>query len=196
MTDAIDDIHAFWFGELKADGLPDAERGQLWFTKKAETDRLITERFAGLLEQAAAGALDHWAETDRGLIALIVLLDQFSRNIYRDSPAAFAADDKALALVLAAIDAGRHSTMPLIHRVFLYLPLEHAEDIDLQARCVELFEALVAQNNSEQVQGFARYAHAHREVIARFGRFPHRNKVLGRNTTAEEEAYLAEHGGF
>jgi uncharacterized protein (DUF924 family) len=196
MTDAIDDIHHFWFGEIAADGLPDAEQGRLWFIKKAETDALITARYADLLAQAAAGALDHWAKTDRGLVALIILLDQFSRNIHRDSPAAFAADDRALTLALAAMDAGRDSAMPLIHRVFLYLPLEHAEDLALQDRCVELFNALVDENDSERVRGFANYAYSHREVIARFGRFPHRNKLLGRDTTAEEEAYLAEHGGF
>ncbi|NND68516.1 MAG: DUF924 domain-containing protein [Halioglobus sp.] len=195
-TDAIDDIHDFWFGDIEADGLPSAEQGQLWFIKKPETDRLITARYAELLAQAAAGELDHWAETDRGLIALVIVLDQFSRNIHRDSPAAFAADHRALALALGAINAGRDRAMPLIHRVFLYLPLEHAEDLALQERCVELFEALVAENDSERVRDFASYAHSHRDVIARFGRFPHRNKLLGRPTTAEEEAYLDEHGGF
>lgn len=196
MTDAIDDIHDFWFGELKADGLPDAGQDRLWFTKKAATDALISARYADLLKHATAGELDHWAGADRGIMALVILLDQFSRNIHRDSPTAFAADPKALTMALAAIDAARHHAMPLIHRVFLYLPLEHAEDLALQDRCVALFDALIAENNSERVRGFVRYAHAHREVIARFGRFPHRNKLLGRDTTAAEEAYLAEHGGF
>ena len=196
MTDDIDDIHAFWFGELDEDGLPDPAQDRLWFTKRAETDRLITERYARLLEQAALGKLDEWATTDRGLIALIVLLDQFSRNIHRDSPEAFAADDRALALALAAIEAGRDAGLPLIHRVFLYLPLEHTEDLAVQDRCVALFESLTEENDSARVRGFVDYAHAHRDVIAHFGRFPHRNNLLGRETTEEELAYLKEHGGF
>lgn len=196
MTDPITDIHDFWFGELAGDGMPDPAQDKLWFTKRPETDALITERYGELLSQAASGALDHWAKTDHGLMALVLLLDQFSRNIHRDSPAAFAADDKALALALAAINAGRDASLPLIHRVFLYLPLEHAEDLAMQERCVLLFEALVEENDSERVRGFAVYARAHRDVIARFGRFPHRNRVLGRATTEEERAYLQAHGGF
>jgi len=196
MTDDIDNIHAFWFGELDEDGLPDPEQDRLWFIKRAETDSLIAERYTRLLEQAAGGKLDDWADTDSGLIALIVLLDQFSRNIHRDSPEAFAADHRALAIALAAIDAGRDMALPLIHRVFLYLPLEHAEDLAVQDRCVALFESLTEKNDSPRVRGFVEYAHAHRDVIAHFGRFPHRNNLLGRETTAEELAYLKEHGGF
>lgn len=196
MPDPIDAIHDFWFGAIGDDGLPHPARERLWFTKRAETDALIKERFAGLLARAVAGELDHWADTDRGLVALVVLLDQFSRNIHRDCAGAFAADDKALDLALTAIDTGRDAALPLIHRVFLYLPLEHAEDLALQDRCAALFDALVGANDSPRLRGFADYAHAHRDVIARFGRFPHRNKLLGRETTAAESAYLAEHGGF
>ncbi len=196
MTDPIDAIHDFWFGALGADGLPDPEKDRLWFVKRAETDTLIARHYADLLAQAATGELDHWADTDRGLIALVVLLDQFSRNIHRNSAAAFTADERALGLALAAIDAGRDASLPLIHRVFLYLPLEHAEDLATQERCVALFEALAAENDSERVRGFADYAHAHRDVIARFGRFPHRNDLLGRATSPQERAYLEEHGGF
>lgn len=196
MTDPIEDIHDFWFGELDENGMPDPQRDRLWFTKRATTDAAITERYAPLLEQAQAGELEHWADSGRGLVALVVLLDQFSRNIHRDSPAAFAADDRALALALAALDAGRDRALPLIHRVFLYLPLEHAEDLALQDRCVALFAALVAENDSARVRGFADYAQAHRDVIALFGRFPHRNQLLGRTSTPEELAYLSEHGGF
>ena len=196
MHGEIAGIHAFWFGELDSDGLCAPERNALWFSSSEETDRSCRERYTGLLEQAIAGDLEDWAESDEGLVALVVLLDQFSRNIHRGTPRAFAGDAGALRLALTALDCSQHLGMPAIHRVFLYMPLEHSEDPALQDRCVALFEELAAQFPGRQVAGFTRYAVAHRDVIARFGRFPHRNEILGRESTSEELSWLQTHGGF
>jgi uncharacterized protein (DUF924 family) len=196
MDTAIRDIHNFWFGPLDADGFCQPSYQSLWFKKSDATDLACKEQFGDRVKQALAGDLDHWAEHPEGLIALILLLDQFTRNIFRDTAQAFAGDQRALAAALAAIDSRRHLELPDIHRVFLHMPLEHSEDMAIQERCVSLFEALVEETGSAAIKGFGRYAHAHREVIAEFGRFPHRNAILGRESTRQELDYLAEHGGF
>jgi uncharacterized protein (DUF924 family) len=195
MTESIDTIHRFWFGELNDKGLSGAEFQSLWFKKSEVTDQRIQERFGDLIQQAVAGQLNDWVTTDHGLVALIILLDQFTRNVCRNSPSAFSADPLALKLALQAVDNGRHLDLPAIHRVFLYLPLEHSEDLAIQEKCVALFEELV-KSVGAGVEGFAGYATAHRDVIARFGRFPHRNAILGRDSSKEELEYLATHGGF
>lgn len=195
MNDAIETIHDTWFGELDAHGLSAPRYHSLWFTKSDATDRSLQQQFGELLRRAQRGELDHWVESDKGLIALIVLLDQFSRNIHRDSAAAFAADPQALAIAQQAISTGRHLRLPLIHRVFLYLPLEHCEDLAVQEQCVQLFEALAAEGG-EALSSYAQYAVAHRDVIQAFGRFPHRNAIVGRTSTAAELEYLNTHGGF
>lgn len=196
MDDGIDDILDFWFGQLGSDGMPVDNRNALWFGRDCAVDALLRERFGRWLERGIAGELDHWADSDRGLVALVVLLDQFSRNIHRGSARSFAADPQALALAGRAIAGGRHETLPTAHRAFLYMPLEHCEDLDTQERCVALFQELAAGSGHEQVAGFERFALAHRDVIARFGRFPHRNALLGRTSTGEELDYLDKHGGF
>lgn len=196
MESTIREILLFWFGELDERGLSDPGQHDLWFRKSAETDHLCRTRYEDTVESALAGELDGWTETDSGLIALILLLDQITRNIGRDTPAAFAGDSKALTLASAAIDSGRHETLPAIHRVFLYLPLEHSENMDDQDHCVTLMQRLAKEVDTPQFLGFADYAEQHRQVIAQFGRFPHRNAILGRQSTAAELAYLREHGGF
>lgn len=196
MPDSIDAIHSFWFGELDENGLCKNDRHSLWFGASDEADAFCREQFGAALEQALAGKLRGWAQTDRGLVALVVLLDQFTRNIHRGSEQAFAGDPQALALAQEAIASGRHLHLPAIHRVFLYLPLEHCEDLAVQESSVALFAALAEQGRNPQFDSFSRYAVAHRDVIARFGRFPHRNTALGRPSSAEELAYLEEHGGF
>lgn len=193
--DDIERVHDFWFGELDARGMCVEDRHRLWFGSDARTDSECRRRFGAALERALAGELDHWARDDRGLVALVVLLDQFSRNIHRGTARAFAGDARALALASAAIDSHRHLRLPAIHRVFTYLPLEHAEDLAQQSRCVQLFDELAAGGDAQLAQ-FARYAHAHRDVIERFGRFPHRNAILGRDSSAQERHHLATHGGF
>ncbi len=190
------DILQFWFGQLDANGLSAPAQHSLWFKSSEATDRTCQELFGAAVEQAISGKLDDWAASNEGLMALILLMDQFTRNIYRGTPAAFSGDAKALGLAQQAISRCRHLQMPLIHRVFLYLPLEHSEELAVQELCVSLFEELTETTGLEQMVDFTRYASAHRDVIASFGRFPHRNVILGRTSTAAELAHLATHGGF
>ena len=194
--DAVDAIIEFWFGELDDAGMAPPDRAARWFRGGDAVDRQCRELFGGRGEAALAGRLGHWADTDRGLIALVLLLDQFTRNIYRGTPRAFAGDPQALAAARGAVASGRHLRLPVIHQVFLYMPYEHCEDLPTQQAGVALFDALMARAGATGLAGFRDYAVAHREVIARFGRFPHRNAVLGRASTPQERAYLATHGGF
>lgn len=196
MHPAIDDIHDYWFGKLDDYGMVDAARDKLWFQSTPEDDEVCQIRFGALVADAIAGGLKEWEENDRGLIALILLLDQFTRTIHRGTPGAFAGDPRALALAQHTIAHGHHQRLPAIHQVFLYLPLEHTEDMEVQEECVALFQELSAITGLETMAGYTRYAVAHREVIAQFGRFPHRNVILGRESGAGELAYLEKHGGF
>ena len=159
-----------------------------WFAKDGDFDRQIVERFGGLHAKAAAGELAHWEETPHGALALVILLDQFSRNMLRDDPRAFAQDPLALEIAERAIARGFDKVLPLIDRRFFYLPHEHSEDITVQHRCCDLMRGT-------QDQECIHYALIHLEIISRFGRFPHRNAILGRENTPEEEAFL-EAGGF
>jgi uncharacterized protein (DUF924 family) len=159
-----------------------------WFTRDAAFDGELSVRFKDALAKARGGAFDHWTETPKGTLALIILLDQFSRNIHRGSPLAFAADPKALALAKAAVARGDHLAMPATLARWIIMPFEHAEDLDAQMRCVALFLA-------RDPDDMAHWAKIHLDIIARFGRFPHRNSILGRKSTPEELAYLAD-GGF
>ena len=126
----------YWFGELNEDGLPLTERNSMWFGYAEATDREIEHRFGELVQSALAGELNHWLEDEAGLIALVILLDQFTRNIFRGTPAAFSGDEAALATAETAISKGRDRAMPTIHRVFLYIPYEHSEDLEVQERGV------------------------------------------------------------
>lgn len=184
----------FWFlaPGSAAFGMP---RGE-WFRKDARFDAAIAERFGALARQALAGGLREWdREGACGALARIIVLDQFTRNIWRGRPESFAGDALALAAAQQLIDSGADQALLPVQRWFAYLPFEHAEDAAMQEKSVTLFSAL-----AEQHQGFAEaldYAHRHRGVIARFGRFPHRNAILGRASTPEELAFLAQPGsGF
>ncbi|MFN3296080.1 DUF924 family protein [Caldimonas sp.] len=183
----------FWF-----DGDDGTSRGQpraQWFRKDPGFDRLIASRFGPWLEQALAGGLQDWTATPDGTLALILVLDQFSRNVHRGSPRAFAGDARALALAQGLVSTGEDRRLSSLQRWFAYLPFEHAEDIAEQDESVRLFTALAAED--ARLADALDYAHRHRDLILRFGRFPHRNAVLGRTSTAEEEAYLAQPGaGF
>lgn len=200
MADGIDSTLHFWFGPLTTDGVSAEDRLGLWFGKSDDQDATIREQFGPQVEQALAGELDNWAATKAGRMALVLTLDQFTRNIHRGTPRAFAGDSRALQHALHALDQGEDAGMPLIHRVFLYLPLEHAEDLAIQERCVRCFQALESQAPEaarEMFRSFTDYAEQHRDVIRRFGRFPHRNGILGRESTPDERAYLAQPGaGF
>jgi uncharacterized protein (DUF924 family) len=196
MQQRIDAILDYWFGELDADGLCREDRNKLWFQSTPSSDDTCRQLFGALVEQALAGDLELWAEGDDGLVALIVLLDQFTRNIFRGTPRAFAGDPTANRLATAAIDSGHWLQLPAIHRVFVLLPLEHSENLADQERCVALYQQLNAEYDTPQFASFARYAVAHRDVIAQFGRFPHRNAILERSSTPEELQHLEQHGGF
>ena len=183
---APEDILVFWFA-----GDPSAHR-PAWFQKDPDFDAGCT-RFADALAAAKRGDYDSWAETPRGALALLILLDQLSRNLHRGSAEAFAADAKARGVARAAIARGFDAGLTPPERMFLYLPFEHSEDMADQNESVRLFETLRDALGDNTVS----YAHRHRDVIQRFGRFPHRNAVLGRISTAAELAYLAEPGsGF
>jgi len=201
MTDErlIGEILDFWFGELDHAGMAAPELHRRWFQAGDEDDEEIRRRFGAAVEAALAGDLDHWAESATGLVALVILLDQFTRNIFRGTPRAFAGDDKALARARAAVNRGADTVMPAIHRVFLYIPYEHAEDLDTQEAGIARFDSLLETGDPsarETLTDFRRYCVAHRDVIARFGRFPHRNRILGRDSTEDELAHLERHGGF
>jgi uncharacterized protein (DUF924 family) len=171
-----------------------------WFAADACFDDQIRRRFGTTVEAAAQGQLDDWTTAPGSWLALLILLDQFPRNLYRGSARAWKADVKAQRVALSGLDDGFDQSLPPLQRVFAYLPLEHAEDMRLQQRSVALFETLQAQvgaDERERFGDFLDYARRHREVIARFGRFPHRNAVLGRTNTPDEVSYLAQPGaGF
>lgn len=181
----------FWF---------DPDCRELWFAADPAFDAAIHAGFADTLQQAAAGRLHHWASTPQGWLALLIVLDQFSRNLHRHDAQAWAQDLAAQRLALWGITEGFDRQLPALQRVFAYLPLEHAEDLGLQRYCVTLFEALcrgLPAEAREQYRGYLDYARRHAAVIAQFGRFPHRNAALGRANTPAEQAYLAEPGsGF
>ena len=190
-------VLAFWFGS-EGPSVEVAERQRtLWFGKSPANDLAVTERFAGTLAAAIAGELDHWAHTPRGRLALVIVLDQFPHHIFRGRPQAFATDPQALALCLAALAAGEDRHLAPIERVFLYLPLEHAESLAMQERAVSLYAQLahgVAADEQALFNGFLDYARRHRDVVARFGRFPHRNEILGRASTPDEREFLKRPG--
>lgn len=193
----IAEVLEFWFGDLPASDAVPAERFRLWFGGGEEVDRLIRDRFGDDLGRAMRGEYDHWLESPRGTLALIVLLDQFPRNIHRGTDRAYACDERALLLCLAGMEQGHDLELAIAERAFFYLPLEHSEDLGMQRRSVRAFEALLAAAPAamkEMCTGFLDYAVRHRRIIERFGRFPHRNAVLGRPSTAEEEAFLREPG--
>lgn len=181
MTDPFaGDILSFWFAP---------EHEAFWFASTPDFDREIASRFGALHEQAHAGELDFWADTAEGALALILLLDQFPRNMFRGTPRAFESDARARAICRLALERSFDRLRPVRERPFFYLPLEHSEDLDDQRDCVRLNAELAHEN-------YLDYAVAHHEIIDRFGRFPHRNHILGRETTAEEAEFMKTHKGF
>jgi len=189
------EVLLYWFGPLIDEQSVPLDRITFWFGQNDCVDAEIRSRFAHLVEQAEQGHLEHWNSHPRGRLALILLLDQFPRNIFRGTEQAFTYDNKAVNLALEGlVHTQDHSLLP-IERVFFYLPLEHSEDLATQERSVELFRSLHKQSKEETQEIFAQfleYAERHREIIARFGRFPHRNQTLGRQSTEEELEFLKE----
>lgn len=190
-------ILEFWFGSNPVDGGVAREKSAQWWSKSPETDGEIRERFESFVRSAAAGELSDWQSTPHGRLALILLTDQFPRNIYRESPEAFAQDSRALAWSLDGIAQGLDLKLRPIERVFFYLPLEHAESLEIQEQSVRQFRQLLDNVSDDQKKIFAEYldfAVRHRDIIARFGRFPHRNRILGRTSTDDELVFLSQPG--
>ena len=180
----------FWF--LPPDNPGYGQSRAEWFRKDEAFDARIAERFGALIDDALAGGLRAWEATPHGALARLIVLDQLTRNVHRGTPRAFAGDAQALALAQSLTDQGLDQQLPPMLRAFAYLPFEHAEDLAMQARAVELFQLL-----SQAQPGFESmldYAQRHQEVIARFGRFPHRNAILGRPSTPEEVEFLRQPG--
>jgi len=193
-------LHRFWFLDSLEGPEPLKRCTPRWFASNPEFDAELDRRFGGLPSAAEAGELDVWTATPRGWLCLLLVLDQLPRNLFRDSADAFRFDDLALQWAERGIKAGWDTSLHPAERVFAYLPLEHAENLAVQTRCVDLFADLAAQVGGELKPlfgSFLDYAEKHRAVIERFGRFPHRNAVLGRQSSADERAFLAESGrGF
>ncbi len=178
----------FWFGEHD-------ETRAVWFKKDAAFDAQITERFGALVEDALAGGLDDWDRQPSGALARILLLDQFTRNIFRGTAHAFAGDAQALRIARALVASGQDRQFSGVRRQFTYLPFEHAEDLAHQRTSVQLFEQLA--RDEPALAGLVEWARRHEAVVARFGRFPHRNVALGRASSAEELEYVSQPGtGF
>lgn len=191
-----DQIHAlldFWFGELGSADLPNSDRTTLWFGENDVVKEKILARFLKEFESATLGELNDWAKTPRGRLALIILLDQFPRYVHRATPEAFAYDEKAQKLCIDGLHENMDRSLTLIERVFFYMPLVHSEDEANQEKSIRLYQDLVTLSMTETTQIyqlFLAYAYAHFKVIKEFGRFPQRNKYLGRDSTKEEMAFL------
>jgi len=187
----------FWFGPPGSAAEIAGRQTRLWFGKSPENDQRVIEQFSDTLEAAVQGLLDHWTDTTRGRLALVIVLDQFPHHVHRDLPQAFATDPQALALSLDALAAGEDTQLAPIERVFLYLPLEHAESLAMQDLSVSLYEKLAHEATADEhllFDNFLDYARKHRDVVARFGRFPHRNAILGRPSTPDELEFLKQPG--
>lgn len=188
----------FWFGQRPLTSKRLDERMRFWFGGRDRTDialrdREITERFGAMADRAAAGQLDSWADSARRRLALILLLDQFPRNIHRGTGLAFACDERACALSLEGIHIGADATLDAVERMFFYMPLQHSESVEVQEESVTAFKRLAAEAPTPLRRQFnivLGYAELHRDIVKRYGRFPHRNAALQRESTPDELNYL------
>jgi uncharacterized protein (DUF924 family) len=197
-------VRDFWFGKLPLSPEQLNRRMQLWFggdsvspEQRQHMDDAIRDRYEPLMQEAAAGRLDSWADGPRRRLSLILLLDQFPRNIYRGTARAFAYDAQALGLAISGMQSGADAALNPVERMFFYMPLQHSEVREVQDESVAAYRRLVMEapdSLKEIFAGTLEYAERHRDLIERFGRFPHRNEVLGRASTKEEDAYLREGG--
>ncbi len=183
------EVLAFWFGSEGGPGY--GEFRSQWFQKDEDFDREVTDRFGDLYEEAAAGELDGWREEAESCLALVICLDQFPRNMFRGDARTHATDGEALDAAKYGIERVLDREIPPLQRMFLYMPFMHAENIEDQRRSVELFERLASEPGGPDV---VEYAVGHREIVERFGRFPHRNALLERETTPEEAEFLTQPG--
>jgi len=192
-----DDILHYWFGDTVGDPSRAPARMGFWFGRDPRRDAEMRARWGELVTAASAGKLDFWTERPRGRLAVLILLDQMRRNIYRGTADAFGCDGRARYLMRDGVSRMMDLALTPMERLFFYMPLQHAESLDDQELAVDRFlqlEREVASEHREIFAGFRKYAQKHRDIIARFGRFPHRNAILGRLNTPEETAWLAGGG--
>ena len=188
----MNEVLDFWFGRSHSPEFGKVQKK--WFKKDADFDAEVRSRFMQQYELAASGQLDSWQDSPDRCLALILLLDQFPRNMFRGTPQAFATDSKALATAEYAVNNNFDRELLTVQKWFIYLPFEHSENLEQQQKSVELFRQLSGDTDSDSV---IEYAMQHLEIIQRFGRFPHRNQILGRETTPEEAEFLKQPGsGF
>lgn len=200
MADQAHDVRKYWFGGVPVPADELAERMQLWFgsagapEEQRVRDEDMRTRFGALVDLAARGELTSWADSPRRRLSLILLLDQFPRHIYRGTRRAFAADEKALSLALSGIQSGADAALDPIERLFFYMPLQHSESLEVQEESVGAYRRLLDESPEAlraQLASALQAAQAHRSIIARFSRFPHRNRALGRVSTPEERKFLS-----
>lgn len=190
----IESILKFWFKDRKLSAPKIDSRMDVWFGEDPEFDHEIEREFGTDVEAASEGKLDHWAHRPQGRLALILLLDQFRRNIFRGTADAFAQDKAALKQCVEGAMSKADQTLSPIERVFFYMPLQHSESRKVQAKAMSIFNRLadaVSPTYTETFETIAQFAELHHDIIELFGRFPHRNKLLGRQDTEQEEEYLS-----
>jgi len=190
-------VLSFWFGSYEDDAATAEAKRSLWFSKDPGTDMEVAKLFEKTVFALHGEKLKEWEESPRSLLALIIVADQFPRNIYRGTSASFAFDEKALGFSLRSLARGFDKEVRPLERAFIYFPFEHAESANMQDKSVKLFTSLLNEagdGGKEVFESFLDYAIRHKEIIDRFGRFPHRNKILGRISTPEELAFLKTHG--
>ncbi|MCH7519193.1 MAG: DUF924 domain-containing protein [Candidatus Dadabacteria bacterium] len=195
----IDEILDFWFGCLKDNEIPSEAHRRIWWIKNDENDKKIKDYFEKDLELAIKGDLEDWELPPKGTLALIIILDQFSRNIYRDTERAFSQDTKAVEICIKGIENGVDNGLPPVQRIFFYMPLMHSEDMGMQEKSMECYinlKKLVTTPPllTEMISQSCDFAQRHYAIIKRFGRYPHRNLILGRQSTPEEIRFLTEPG--
>ena len=189
MPSEAEEVLQFWFGREDEPGY--GEFREAWFRKDPEFDREVQERFGTLCERAASGELDGWRDDARSCVALVICLDQFPRNVFRGDGRTHATDAKALETAGYALERALDRELPPFQRMFLYMPFMHSENLEDQRRSIELFGRLAEKPGAPDVTS---YAQGHKEIVERFGRFPHRNEILNRDTTPEEAEFLEKPG--
>ncbi|MDE5073610.1 MAG: DUF924 domain-containing protein [Trichodesmium sp. St16_bin4-tuft] len=188
-------ILTFWFGDINSDGTISKEIAARWYRKEKSFDNDIRRQFIGVWESINKSNISNWTVSLVGKLALVIVLDQFSRNMFRNSPRSFEKDSFALELTLCGLEQKMDQQFKQIERQFFYMPLMHSENIEHQKISIQCFERLVAESTGslqDRFKNTLRYAHLHEEIIQRFGRYPHRNEILGRKSTSEEVAFLKQ----
>jgi uncharacterized protein (DUF924 family) len=197
MSDRIEDILDFWFGELDEHGCASPNQRKRWWAKSDRFDETVKAQFLDDYEAIVEGEREVWRTTARGALAYIIVLDQFSRNMFRGTSKMFEADELARDVCYEGLESGFDAELGFDERVFFYLPLEHSESMDDQMRCLEVFQSLVEEapeHLEHDARNYLDFADRHRAIIERFGRYPHRNEALGRASTSEEIAFLETPG--